>query len=249
MSLTAPLLLIITSLFFIALNRRRRSAVAILVSCAILVLLIGSGLLTRLALDGLQDDRFVSQPDWHSNNLIVLLGAGTAKWSDQAGTVRSSVWGNSRILEAARLYFDCQKFTHTCKVLASGGDAMANGISEAEAMTHALEDLGVPIRDLQQENLSRNTFQNAKFSREFILTGKFDQVYLVTSGFHMRRARLYFSHFKITTLAAPADRLQAILSLVPLPFNFIYFDIALHEYGGILQFHLYNFLGWNRPVE
>jgi hypothetical protein len=33
--------------------------------------------------------------------------------------------------------------------------------------------------------------------------------------------------------------------VVPLAYNFAVADIALHEYLGIMRYHVYNALGWN----
>ncbi|MGZ3723955.1 MAG: YdcF family protein [Bdellovibrionales bacterium] len=244
MSLTTPLLLIFVSLFLLMMNRRRPALYTLVIS-AVLFLLIGTGVLPKLVLEGLQADHYISQPDWKKQNAIVLLGAGTVRWPGQPDLVTLPFWGNSRVLEAARLYFSCKKTAPACKVIASGGDPNKNGLSEAETMARSLKELGVDGEDVILESKSHNTFQNAQFSRELIRQSGFEKVYLVTSGFHMQRAQLYFSHFKIETLAAPADQFRAIVAPVPVSFNFVFLDIALHEYGGILQFHLYNFLGWN----
>jgi uncharacterized SAM-binding protein YcdF (DUF218 family) len=115
-------------------------------------------------------------------------------------------------------------------------------------MAKSLKELGIPQSDLILETKSHNTFQNARFSSPLIRAADgFDQVYLVTSGFHMRRAQLDFAYFNVETRAAPSDHLRAIVSLIPLSYNFTVLDVALHEFGGILQFYFYNFMKWNPP--
>ena len=68
---------------------------------------------------------------------------------------------------------------------------------------------------------------------------------LVSSGVHVRRATLYFSHFLDHVTAVRADYLQPILASVPLGYNIALTDLALHEYAGIARYHVYQRLGWN----
>ena len=36
-----------------------------------------------------------------------------------------------------------------------------------------------------------------------------------------------------------------VLSWLPLSYNFAMADLALHEYTGIVRYHVYNAMGWN----
>jgi len=70
-------------------------------------------------------------------------------------------------------------------------------------------------------------------------------VVLVTSGFHMRRSVLYFSHFGVHAQAVRSDYVGARLNPLPLAANFMALDIALHEYAGLWRYRIFNLLGWN----
>jgi len=76
----------------------------------------------------------------------------------------------------------------------------------------------------------------------------FDHLVLVSSGIHVRRAALYFSHFGVHALVVRGDYVRASLGVLPNSWNFLLLDLALHEYIGILRYHVYNLLGWNAPA-
>ena len=70
----------------------------------------------------------------------------------------------------------------------------------------------------------------------------------MTSGLHLKRSLLYFSHFGMGCLGAPADEWQPRRSWLPLAYNLALTDFAIHEHVGILRFKVYNALGWNVKV-
>jgi uncharacterized SAM-binding protein YcdF (DUF218 family) len=74
-------------------------------------------------------------------------------------------------------------------------------------------------------------------------------VVLVTSGFHLRRSVLYFSHFGVQAQAVRADYVGAQLSPLPQAFNFLALDLALHEYAGLWRYRIYNLFGWNAEAR
>lgn len=133
-----------------------------------------------------------------------------------------------------------------CSIIVSGGDAAEAGESEAVIYQKALIDLGVANSDIILEQKSKNTYQNAEFTSAILQNHSFNQIILVTSGIHMQRALLYFSVFGVNPMPAPSDYLSSITSYFPLGYNFAMADFTLHEYVGVVRFHLYNFLGWNK---
>ncbi|BCG63193.1 MAG: hypothetical protein methR_P0887 [Methyloprofundus sp.] len=208
-----------------------------------LVILIGVGLAPRYLLDKLQDsyeDR--GQISWLSNNVIVLLGAGTKKLQND---LEPTWFSYGRISETTRLYNDCIQSGTACHIIVSGGDAFKNGQSEAVVYKHYLLDLGVAEKDIIAEFKSMNTWQNAQFTTDLIKTKSYDIVALVTSGLHMQRSALYFSHFGVKTIPTRADYMGAKLSIIPLWYNFAVMDFALHEWLGFYRYHLYEYMGWN----
>lgn len=220
----------------------RKTTLGLLIFLVAHLLLSGGGIFPHFALNDLQSYPRLQQPEWKTRNAIVILGFGTVKWEDE---VYSTTLAYARLFEGLRLYSSCIKASADCKVLVSGGDPMGNDQAEASVMARELESAGVPRQDMIIEAKSNNTFQNARFSAPLI--EKYDQIYLVTSGFHMKRAMLYFKHFVKEISAAPADRLNARVTYIPVTSNFVYFDFALHEYLGIIRYKYYNWMGWNPP--
>jgi len=151
----------------------------------------------------------------------------------------------SRILKGLELYLECKHAAKKCIVLASGGDPTESGVSEAKVYGDALIRAGVDPADLVLEGRSLNTWQNAQYCGAWLDAHPQDQVILVTSGFHLRRSVLYFSHFGIRTLPVHADYVDAHAGPVPQAYNFLLMDLALHEYAGLWRYRVYNLLGWN----
>jgi hypothetical protein len=56
---------------------------------------------------------------------------------------------------------------------------------------------------------------------------------------------LYFTHFGIHATPVRADYVDGVLSWWPQSYNFTMADLALHEYAGVVQYHVYNAMGWN----
>lgn len=238
--LTILLLISLIAVAVAIFYQRRKLALSILTVILITLMLVCFGPLAYIALSGLQTRAHLTSPQWKADNLIVVLGFGVVKWNDK---VEPSSLSASRILEAARLYVDCKKNSKRCRVLATGGDPQSRGLSEAEAMAQELEGLGIPSLDILTETKSRNTFQNARFSRELLGQSVPDQIVVVTSGPHMRRAKVCFSHFFPNVVAAPADFIEVRMTARPYAQNIFYVDFAIHEYMGLILHRAYNLLG------
>jgi uncharacterized SAM-binding protein YcdF (DUF218 family) len=235
MSLICIAFLLLISRICTHFHRPRWAQAGYLLTAA-LVLLILTGFLPQVLLNTLQVKPYLSQPQWKTQNTIILLGGGSVKWADSSH-FSSDLPAFSRVLEAARLYQDCIKKSVLCSVLVTGGDPKNYGLSEAEVMSQELQQLSVERKDILLETKSRNTFENAQFSKVLI---PFNSQYtvLVTSATHMKRSLLLFSYFGVQAEAAPSDQLVARFSLNALTYNFYLLDLVLHEYGGIIKFYL-----------
>lgn len=215
----------------------------------ILIFSIWNGFATEYVLRQFQIHPHITQPEWKNNNLIILLGYGSTRWT-QDEQLSSYPLEVSRLYEAARLYTNCSQQKHFCKILVSGGDPQRFGKPEARVMADELIAIGVPENDVILEAESRNTFLNARNSKKIISEQpsdkSFDQIYLVTSGIHMRRSLLFFNFFDLDPIPAPASHLKSLKSYSVASRNFFLLDSALHEATGIAQFHYYNMMGWNK---
>jgi uncharacterized SAM-binding protein YcdF (DUF218 family) len=181
---------------------------------------------------------------WEPRAAIIVLGGGTEQVADtRALEVPALAYG--RVMKGLELYLQCKRAGKACVVLVSGGDTRGVGVSEAKVYGAVLVKTGVDPADLVIEDRSLNTWQNARFCAAWLSGHPQDQVVLVTSGLHLRRGILYFSRFGIHPLAARADYVGARVSPMPLAQNFLLTDLAMHEYGGLLRYRVYELLGWN----
>jgi uncharacterized SAM-binding protein YcdF (DUF218 family) len=243
MTLNVLLILVLLAIALAWLKWRRCSRV-VLALAVVLLLVIGCGpvpigLLNRLQSTGTVDAPIV----WGQRNAIVLLGAGTVRAG--GGQVEATLFAYGRLARAAMLYRACRQSGALCKVEVSGGDARRSGKPEATVYAEDLQRLGVDPADLLLESRSMNTWQNAQFSVPLLKAWGADRVLLVSSGFHLRRGMLYFTHFGIQATPVHADYVDGVMSWLPLSYNFTMADVALHEYAGIARYHLYNAMGWN----
>jgi uncharacterized SAM-binding protein YcdF (DUF218 family) len=231
----------------------RRASRPLYVMSVILTMAVGCGPVPVWLLGDLQS-AYAANPtiEWGKRNAIILLGAGTEKVA-RFDLIEPGTFSYARIVETAELYNDCRKTEADCKIVASGGDARHNGSPEATVYRNSLIRLGVDAADVLLEPDSVNTWQNAQFTSAVLQRDNADRVLLVSSGINLRRSVLYFAHFGISTTPVRADYLRAVLSPLPLSYNFAVADFALHEYIGIARYHVYNALGWNsikgRPGE
>jgi uncharacterized SAM-binding protein YcdF (DUF218 family) len=190
---------------------------------------------------------------WSPRNVIVLLASGTVRIDDDS-PLRPTLFANGRILEAVTLYRSCKLTSGQCLILVSGGDAQHHGSAESTVYAAVLTKLGVEPQDIQTETQSTNTFDNARYSRALILVFDPQTLVLVTSSTHLRRSLLDFQHFGMKPLPVGADVVSATPGFWPQAANLQLCDLALHEYIGMAQFHVYEALGWNTmpvlgPVE
>jgi uncharacterized SAM-binding protein YcdF (DUF218 family) len=247
MTLCALFLLVVIATVLAWLKWRKSSHFIYLLSLA-LFFGVGCGPVPATLLESLQAGYSTDvETGWDGKPAIVLLGAGTELAEGNHVEVPTLAYG--RLVKAFELYLECQRRDGACLLLVTGGDAQHHGASEASVYGALLRKLGVNPAALVLEARSLNTWQNAQFSAKMLGAQRVDRVFLVSSGVHLRRASLYFEHFGIHATPVRADYVRAMTSPLPLSYNFLLMDLALHEYGGILQYHVYQQLGWNVTAE
>jgi uncharacterized SAM-binding protein YcdF (DUF218 family) len=224
---------------------RRRLGRAFYGLALVLFLLEGCGPLPFWLLGRLQAP-FLVRPAivWAPRNAIVLLAAGSVPVPADS-QVEPTLFAYGRIVEAVALYHACKQSGNDCRLDVTGGDPQRHGVPEAVAYGNVMQRLGVDKTDLWIESHSMSTWQNAQFSRPLLAAYKAQQTLLVSSGTHLKRAQMSFAHFGIVAIPVRADYLDAKLSVIPVFWNFLVTDVALHEYGGMLLYHFYNAMGWN----
>ncbi len=249
--MTLPIIsiLIVAAIVFRWLQWRRSSYVIFFVALAAF-LAIGCGPLPALLANGLQAGYVVDVTVEPGSGAmaIVLLGNGTERLAgSQGNAIEPAPLAYGRLFKALELYQTCKRRSanSACILLVTGGDPQHHGASEAAVYGARLQGLGVDPRDLILEERSLNTFQNAQYSAPLLSAHSAERVLLVTSGLHLRRSLLYFAHFGVKAHPVRADYVSAMPSALPLSYNFLVADLAVHEYEGVLRYYVYQFLGWN----
>jgi uncharacterized SAM-binding protein YcdF (DUF218 family) len=247
-SVTIPVILILiaVAIVFSWLGWRRTGYIMVAIALALLIG-IGCGPLTAWLLKDIQAGYAADvQVQPARVTAIVLLGNGTEQvGSAQIHAVEVGALAYGRIVKALQLYLACKRVNPTCFILISGGDPQHHGASEAAVYGARLKQLGVAPGDLVLEERSLNTFQNAQYTAALLKNRAADQLLLVTSGVHLRRALLYFAHFGLHPQPVRADFVSAMSGPLPLSYNFLAADLALHEYEGVVRYHIYQLMGWN----
>ncbi len=200
------------------------------------ILLAGEGPVAGALLSPLQAAYAMPQPPrWQERNLIVVLGAGTSLPMVPGGAVLPGPSGYPRLLRGLALYRDCVHPGRVCRVLVSGGDPQAHGVTEAAAYGQALRALGLPPADLLQESRSLNTQQNATYTARLLAASPPAQIVLVSSGYHLRRAVACFEAEGLAVQPVAADLPMPDRGWLPSVDNLVLSEQALHEWAGLLR--------------
>ena len=266
MTLPLILLLVAAAIGLAWLNWRKTSRVVAVVA-AVLFFGVGCGPIPAFLLTDLQSGYSATGTVREAGaTAIILLGNGTERVPatsglTAAGSVAAPVstpaqtavevapLAYGRLVKSVELYRACRLKNSHCCIVVTGGDPQHHGASEAAVYSSRLQQLGVGPTDIVTEGRSLNTWQNAQFTAAVLSTHPADQVFLVTSGIHLRRSLLYFGHFGIRGQPVRADFVSAMLSPIPLSYNFLLADLAIHEYVGVVRYSVYQFMGWNVAAE
>lgn len=229
--------------------RWRRSSYVIFFVALVAFLAVGCGPVPAFLAKNLQGGYAadVSAESLSGGTAIVLLGNGTERLTGFGNDgVEPAPLAYGRLVKALELYQACKRAAAGgCVLLITGGDPQHHGASEAAVYGARLRDLGVDPGELILEERSLNTFQNAQYSAPLLSARSPRRILLVTSGLHLRRSLLYFAHFGIKAQPVRADYVSAMPAILPLSYNFLVADLALHEYEGVLRYNVYQLMGWN----
>lgn len=245
MVIALVVILLVAAAALLAWKRRKSGWVCFALAVLVLVL-AGTGLVARPALEALQSGHADAFSDWGARNVLVLLGVGTARTpdGDDAG-----IFAFGRIAKTAELYRSCKASGKACKIIVSGGKGntleVAGQQVEAPLYARHLAQLGVAPDDVILESKSRNTWENAKYSCALLDKQHADRVVLVSSAVHLRRSQLYFGHFCGHADGVRADYLDVGVLALPTSLNVLLTDVALHEYTSLWRFKLSEAMGTN----
>ena len=238
------LLILIIATGIYAFHQRKRAIAGLCFFQIVALYVCSTPLVPSLLLRPLQEEfihfKIDNIPD-HST--VVVLGAGGEKLFNEH--YAPAIFSFGRIATAYMLLQQCQ---FECQILLSGGDVHHIGLSEAEIYANFLQRMGVKPQQVLLESDSLNTWQNARNTAQLLHKEKNKRIFLVTSAVHLKRSLLYFRHFGIAAIPVFADYLAPIDSMLPNSYNAVLTEIAVHEYIGLLRYHVYNAVGLNEPA-
>lgn len=165
---------------------------------------------------------------------IILLGGAISSQEIDGKILEDLGSSADRIRKAAQLTRDYPDLP----LLISGGQAFPRKGARTEAVATAafLTELGVDLRRLRLETLSRTTAENAKFIAEQAEQGSW---LLVTSAFHMPRSVGSFRKAGVNVIAVPSDWMvddnRPILTMNAVD-RLGRLDLGVHEYLGLFAY-------------
>lgn len=134
-----------------------------------------------------------------------------------------------------------QRFPQARLVMSGGSSSLVPGAREADYTALLLQDLLTDTSRVLFERDARNTIENATNSKQLALPQPGEVWLLVTSATHMPRAVGVFCQQQWPVLAWPVDHRwnpEASRPGFDLIGNWRNLDIALHEWLGLLAYHV-----------
>lgn len=182
--------------------------------------------------------RYPDQPiaSYGAAQAIVLLGGGVRPSADGSRTTDATA-AVDRILRAAELW----KAGKAPRIIVTGAYGSGDW-TEAHAMRHWLEAMGVPSEAVVLETEARNTRQHPVRVRA-LLEDPDAPFLLVTSALHMPRAIANFRAAGLRPLAAPGDfellRYDNVRNFLPDTLALDRSTRVLKEHLGLLHQHVF----------
>jgi uncharacterized SAM-binding protein YcdF (DUF218 family) len=237
----APSALLILGALIGAAFSARRGGQLLALGCVAALLVIGAAPAGALLIAPLEN-RFPAPPrDLPPPAGVVVLGGAIDDDLTRARGQTTFDEGAERLTEAVIL---ARRYP-SARIVYTGGSNSLLGrpSSEAEDARRLLVAMGVDPQRITLESRSRNTDENARFTAALVHPQP-DQTWLIdTSAFHMPRAMGLFRKAGFDAIAYPVDyRSEGGRSdwrvNVSLPRGLALFDLAAHEWVGLLAYRL-----------
>jgi uncharacterized SAM-binding protein YcdF (DUF218 family) len=237
----APSALLIVGALVGAAFSARRTGRLLALACAALLLVIGAAPLGALAIAPLEN-RFPAPPaDLPPPAGVIVLGGAIDDDISRARGQTILDEGAARLTEAAAL---ARRFP-SARIVYTGGSNSLTGrpSSEAEEGRRLLVALGVDPQRITLETRSRNTDENARFTAALVHPQPDQSWLIVTSAYHMPRSMGLFRKAGFKAIADPVDYRSEggprdWRPNANLPGGLRLFDVALHEWIGLVAYRL-----------
>ena len=184
-------------------------------------------------------DAFRNKTDLSSYSGIIILSGSEDPLLTNATNQATFGDSSERLIQTAAL---ARKYT-TLPIIHSGGvRPVPSGFSENDVARIFFKEAGINLSRVRFETDSYNTHSNAIGSKALIKVGECNKWLLVTSAFHMPRSVGTFQQAGINIQPYPVDYRTSLKydGFFRLSFseNFQRFDLAIHEYIGLLAYYI-----------
>ncbi|MBI2287322.1 MAG: YdcF family protein [Nitrosomonadales bacterium] len=230
-------LLLVLALGLLLLYRRRKYAKPLLLAAFGLLWLASTPYFAEGALHLLEARTAALGRHHQDADAIVILGGGTYFHAPEyAGQDTVNEQTLLRLRYGARLQRETGK-----PILVTGGKPLGNQLSEAQQMRASLEqDFRIPVRWI--EDMSDNTFENARYSFQTLQKAGIKKIYLVTHAWHMPRSADIFRRAGFEVVEAPTaftTRYRVdLLAFLPRAEALRDSKIFVHEVIGLLWYQI-----------
>jgi len=155
-------------------------------------------------------------------DVIIVLGYPAKKNGSMSPILRE------RIKKAAKLYHE-----GIAGVIICTGAAVANNYVEADVMSQALIELGVPYCSIIREKLAKCTYENLVYSKKTMQDRGLKTAVIVSSPWHLRKGSSYAYRIEIDHLVEKSKIPHEYLIGV----GIIYFYISTQMFINLLRYN------------
>lgn len=184
-------------------------------------------------------DIYRNQTDQGPYSGIIVLGGSEQMAQSTAANQATFNQQSERLTEAAAL---ARKFPNLPIIHSGGTRPDPDGFSENDVARLFFTQASIDLSRVRFDTKSYNTHSNALESKALIADGEAGKWFLVTSAFHMPRSVGTFRQADINIQPYPVDYKTSLNYDGLLSFNFSEnfqrFDLAIHEYVGLLAYYI-----------
>lgn len=214
----------------------------------LIIFLAGSGFLPGIMMRSLENRIPAGTIPSKINGVIVLAGMVNMK-SSRKGLIELTEQSD-RIIEGIIMV---QRYSGAKLIIIGGSGSLKQGenLKEADYLKKLAISLGVNEERIFIERNSRNTHEHAVALAKILHTEEGWQWVLITSAFHMPRSLGCFMKEGLNVIPYPVDYKTtvdvsnnfSIVSFLPTMGNLSSFNIALHEWLGLVTYRFMSYTG------
>ena len=212
--------------------RRKIKTGYLFLLCAFSLYLLSTVPVQDALLIPLEDSFSIHEPV--RGDVIVMLGGGVFQRApDLGGEGFPSDDSLARVVSSYRLWKRLR-----VPIIISGGKISRQMQAESGVGKRVLTDMGVPAKEIIEEDRSKDTSENSYYVAGIIREKGFRSPILVTSAYHMKRAVANFRKMNLEVISFPcgfraAREPYTVLDLLPSAASLSGSVTALREYIGL----------------